>query len=98
MRKLQPESMILNQVRGVLQAYGWYVIRIVQGLGCHRGISDLIAVDKTGNVHFIEIKTKTGRLSEHQEAFKYQIESRGGSYKVIRSYEETLESLRKGGD
>ena len=41
---MKPEAVILNQVRDYLQLNGWYVIRIQQGMGCHKGLSDLICL------------------------------------------------------
>ncbi len=81
------ETVILRQIRNVLQWHGWYVIRIQQGLGCHKGISDLIAI-KRGRVVFVEIKKPSGKLSDHQERFKAAISDRGGEYVVMRSVED----------
>jgi hypothetical protein len=81
------ETVILRQIRNVLQWHGWYVIRIQQGLGCHRGISDLIAVKK-GRTVFIEVKKPSGKLSDHQERFRDAISDRGGEYVVMRSVED----------
>ncbi len=91
-----PESGILNQVKHLLQSYGWYVIRIQQGLGCHRGISDLIAIDRDGNVHFCEIKTPTGKQSEYQQDFQREIELRHGNYHIITSADALWNILREG--
>ena len=81
------EADILSHVRSYLRWAGWYVIRIQQGLGCHKGVSDLIAV-KDGSVYFIEIKTEKGKMSAHQENFKVNIEERGCHYFVVRSLED----------
>ena len=85
---LEPsETVILQQIRKVLQWHGFYCIRIQQGLGCHKGLSDLIAV-KAGHTYFIEVKKPKGKLSEHQERFKAEIEDRGGKYLVMRSADD----------
>jgi len=55
------EGDILKQVRDYLRWRGWLVYRIQQGLGCHRGMSDLICV-KDGRVLFLEIKASQVRL------------------------------------
>jgi Holliday junction resolvase-like predicted endonuclease len=73
------ESQVLDQVRQYLRTLGWYVIRIQQGIACHKGISDLIVV-KDGRTVFLECKTKTGRLSQHQKTFQNEILSRGRRY------------------
>lgn len=80
----QPESLVLEQVREYLRLTGWYVIRVQQGLGAHRGLSDLICV-KDGRTVFVECKTATGKLSEHQQAFREAIKAGGGEYCVARS-------------
>lgn len=81
------ETIILRQIRSFLQWHGWFVIRIQQGLGCHKGISDLIAV-KNGRTVFIEVKKPNGKLSDYQERFKATIEDRRGEYVVMRSVED----------
>ncbi len=81
------ESDVLNQVRDWLRIHGFFVCRIQQGLGAHKGISDLIAV-KDGVTAFVEIKTARGRLSEHQEKFQAQIKMHGGVYIVARCIED----------
>ena len=86
--KKQTESSILSAVRQYLRLKGWFVIRIQQGLGCHKGISDLIALKDGQNTLWIEVKTETGRLSEFQEWFQMDITNHGGTYVVVRSLED----------
>ena len=81
------ESDILGQVRQYLRLKGWLVYRMQQGLGAHRGFPDLVAV-KAGRVLFVEVKTRTGRLSTFQEVFKQEIESQGLRYVVARSVDD----------
>lgn len=83
------EKEIQNEIRRYLQIRGWYVIRIQQGMGAHKGLSDLIAV-KSGRVVFAEIKTPRGRLSEYQERFREEIAAHGGEYAVLRSVEDAM--------
>lgn len=87
------ETVILRQIRECLKFYGWFVIRIQQGLGCHKGISDLIAV-KDGKTVFIEIKKPGGVLSEHQKKFRDDIETHGGKYIVAIDIEDVLAKLK----
>lgn len=81
------EGEILRQVRDYLRWRGWRVYRIQQGLGCHRGMSDLICV-KEGRVLFLEIKAPLGKLSDHQRKFKREIEEAGGIYQWVSSLEQ----------
>lgn len=88
------EKTVKEGVRNFLRFEGWYVINCFQGLGCFPGLSDLICI-KNGIVMFVEIKTATGKLSEHQIKFEYEIESRGGRYFVIRSVDEIIALLKQ---
>jgi len=81
------EGDILKQCRDYLRYRGWFVIRIQQGLGCHKGISDLICV-KGGKVLFLEIKATGGKLSPHQEKFRKDMREHGGAYLWVESLED----------
>lgn len=58
-----------------------------------RGIPDAVFHYK-GHVHYIEFKTPTGRMSEHQKAFEDQCRFDGVDYYVIRDL-DTLDLLIK---
>ncbi len=79
----QPESYILAAVRDALRMQGWSVIRMQQGLGCHKGMADLCAM-KDGRTLWVEVKTPTGRQSEHQKAFEAMVKACGGEYFMAR--------------
>ena len=81
------EADVLSQTREYLRWAGWYVIRIQQGMGCHRGMSDLIAV-KDGIVLFLEIKTERGKLSSYQENFEIELTRKNCNYRVVRNMED----------
>lgn len=89
-RKTKGETGILRAVRDYLRLRGWFVIRMQQGLGCHKGISDLVAV-KEGMTLWIEVKTARGKLSKHQERFREQITDSGCIYVVVRGVEDIIE-------
>lgn len=82
-RGKNPETAISNAVRDCLRAHGWFVVRIQQGLGCHKGISDLVAM-RNGRTVWIEVKTPRGRQSDHQLAFEAAVLEAGGEYIVAR--------------
>lgn len=85
------ETDIRRQVRDYLRIRGWFVFHILQGgVGVYRGITDLIAV-KDGRVLFIELKTKTGRQSDHQRKFQADLEHAGGEYVLCRGVDELRE-------
>ena len=86
----QPETAILRVCAGYLRAAGWFVIRVQQGLGAHKGVSDLICV-RRGRVVFAEVKTAKGRLSDWQDAFRLTITNEGGEYVVLRCLEDAVD-------
>jgi Holliday junction resolvase len=86
----QTENQIQSAIREYLQYKGWFVVRHQQGLGCHRGLSDLTAI-KNGRVIWIEVKTPNGKLSEYQKKFKEEISIHGGTYIVARSIDDVKE-------
>jgi len=89
----QIEKVIKDGVRNILRWERWYVINNFQGMGCAPGMSDLTAI-KDGKVLFIELKTATGRQSDAQLVFQKEIESRGGTYLLIRSVEQMIAYLK----
>lgn len=84
------ETQIRQQVRDYLRIRGWLCVHLLQGLGCYRGLSDLIAV-KGGRVLFIELKTARGRQSDHQKKFQADLEYHGGEYILCRGVEDLQE-------
>ena len=81
------ETDIQNAIREYLRWRGWFVIRHQQGLGCHKGLSDLTAI-KNGKTVYIEVKRPMGKQSEWQLDFQADIEAHGGLYVVARSVED----------
>lgn len=95
MRKVTPEGIVLRAVKEILRMKGWYVMRIQQGMGCHRGISDLIAI-KEGITIYIETKSPNwkGKLNKDQEQFKNEIEDHGGTVLIIDSIDEAMRRIK----
>lgn len=96
-QKQNPETVIQNQIRDLLRMDGWFVIRHQQGMGCHKGLSDLTAI-KDGITIYIEVKTKTGKQSDGQRQFQKDIENHGGTYILARRIEDVepyLTSIKK---
>lgn len=83
------EKEIQNMIREYLRAFGWFVIRHQQGLGCHKGLSDLTAI-KNGRTVYIEVKTPRGSQSDDQIQFQADIELHGGLYILARSVEDVM--------
>jgi Holliday junction resolvase len=87
----QPESVVLDQVRDLLRLRGWLVFRHQQSLGSLKGFPDLTAL-KDGVTIYVECKTATGKLSQHQENIRRDVEWHGGCYVVARGIDD-LEEL-----
>jgi hypothetical protein len=61
--------------------------------GVKPGIFDIMLISPAGVPYFLELKRKTGRLSDAQIAFLDAMEARGVSCKVAWSYEEAIDQL-----
>ncbi len=81
------ERQIRRLIKDYLEAHGWCVIYHLQGLGSFRGLADMQAL-KMGRCIFIELKTKTGRLSEVQMEFQRMVECAGIEYVVVRDIDD----------
>jgi len=53
-----------------------------------KGLPDCVCFLPDGRVDWIEYKAAGGVQSQHQKAFQYQVEKRGGTYRIIRSVAE----------
>lgn len=95
----QPEKVIENQILDYLKIKkifafkvnktGIYdpkkkTFRLNRGRHNMNGISDIIAVVE-GRFVAIEVKTKTGRVSEHQKTFLANVREKGGVGIIARS-------------
>lgn len=56
-----------------------------------RGVSDILGILPDGRFLAIEVKTRTGRVSEYQASFLYEITKNGGVAFVARSVEDVIE-------
>jgi len=90
-KKLTPETLIKRDVRRYLAIRGHFTFPILQGLGAHRGIADIIAC-KNGKTIFLEVKTPRGKQSPDQQEFQRQIESVGGVYIIVRSLDDLIQA------
>jgi len=88
MSKLKPnETDIKRTLRDYLAVKGIYNYALLQGLGSARGLPDRV-MHFDGRVHYLEVKTPTGKLSPYQEAFRDQCSQDFIPYHVIRSLED----------
>ncbi|RPJ58247.1 MAG: VRR-NUC domain-containing protein [Dehalococcoidia bacterium] len=72
------------------------VINHLKKLGMTPGVSDLIII-KDGKTHCLEIKSKTGSLSENQSIFASNAVAAGALYNYCNSFLEVMEILKKWG-
>lgn len=96
-KKLTPETLLKRDVRRYLTMTGYFCFNILQGLGAHKGISDIIAV-RNGQVLFIEVKAPRGVQSPYQIEFERRIKEAGSNYLLIKDINELIvyEKLIKG--
>ena len=59
-----------------------------------KGVSDIICIFNR-QVFFIEVKTKTGKLSEHQKHFIDECNERGVKAFVARSIQDVVDNLKE---
>ena len=85
--KKQPEAGLKKSVRQYLQWNKWYVVNIQGGIFGTKGVSDLIAM-RDGRVLFLEIKTETGKLSDHQKEFARNVHEQGVEYYIVRDLDD----------
>ena len=104
------ESIIQAAIVSALSLAGVYVFMVgndnagkitqaragrLKAMGLRAGISDLVIISSDGRVHFLEVKTATGRLSESQERFSDLCLKKAWPYAVVRSVDEAIDVCRK---
>jgi VRR-NUC domain-containing protein len=65
---------------------------ILVGMGVHPGFADLIVLSQ-GRVLFLEVKSKTGRLSPAQKDFRDAVQAQGFAWALVRSVDDALAAL-----
>jgi len=85
--KNTPENLVKQEIKNYLDLYNWFHFHIRQGLGSYPGTPDRIAM-KNGIVLFIEVKSKTGELSDKQKDFMRDTQCHGCHYIIARGYED----------
>jgi len=100
----QIEKSILQYLNTILGAFAWKnqttgifdpkkkVFR--SNKNSIKGVSDIICIYRK-QVIFIEVKSKTGRLSEHQKIFINRCNSLGVRAFVARSIQDVVEQLKE---
>ncbi|MDW8760056.1 VRR-NUC domain-containing protein [Streptococcus suis] len=96
---MEKEHKIQNDIRVGLTEVGCLVFRANVGkvrtadgryfdTGLPKGFTDLFGFRPDGQIFFIEVKNKTGRVRPEQEKFIEQMKKRGALAGVARSVED----------
>jgi hypothetical protein len=88
----QSETDVKRAVKAYLEAFGWFVYHNLQGIGCYRGLADLVAIRRGRHV-YVECKSYRGRQSDWQRDFQTKLEAAGGEYRLVRDLAD-IEDLR----
>ena len=65
---------------------------ILVGMGVHAGFADLIVLCE-GRVLFLELKSRKGKLSPTQEAFRDAVLAQGHGWALVRNLDDALGAL-----
>lgn len=69
----------------------------MKGDGAQAGFPDLIVIAPGGKTLFLEVKTKSGKLSEAQKDFANDLQMMGHNYAVVRSIEDARAAFDRAG-
>lgn len=88
-------NVIQRQVMRLLAWHGFFVFPNIQSALSYNGISDLTAI-KDGITYWIEIKRPVGdKQNDYQKDFQADVESHGGRYLIIHSFDEAEVLVKK---
>lgn len=88
------EKEITREIRAYLKIRGVFHWKVFQTLGSTVGCPDILGIYK-GKFLGIEVKTKSGKLSERQALFIEQINMEGGLAFVARSVDDVIQELER---
>jgi Holliday junction resolvase len=87
------EKEITREIRAYLKIRGIFHWKVFQTLGSTPGCPDILGIYK-GRMLGIEVKTKSGKLTERQALFIESINMEGGIGFMARSVEDVMEALK----
>lgn len=87
------EAEITKEIRGYLNYKGIYHWKVWQGPMSKAGVSDILGILPDGRLLAIEVKTKTGKLTQHQADFLQTIRIRNGVAFIARSVDDLIKYL-----
>jgi hypothetical protein len=95
LRRVAPDVMVFHIPNGGLR--GKREAARLKWQGVLAGLPDLCLIAPVGRVFFMELKTKTGRLSADQKAIHGWLSAIGVSCAVIRSIDDARNALKAWG-
>jgi hypothetical protein len=96
LRMVLPVGAIVHHSANEQRSGGRVAQGIALGMGVHPGFADLIVLC-AGRVLFLELKSKTGRLSPEQVTFRAAALDQGHGWALVRSLDDALTALAEWG-
>lgn len=89
------ESELHQKIEAELKARRWLFIhsRTDRATTTEKGIPDFVIFPGHGKAIFVEVKTKTGKLSPEQRAWQYCAEILGYNFHIVRSLKDFLAAI-----
>ncbi len=87
------EKDLHSQIESDLRGRRWLYVhsRTDQKTTTAKGVPDFICFPPNGKGFFVEVKTRVGKLTPEQQAFKFVAELSGYRYEIVRSFKEWLQ-------
>lgn len=80
------ERVLQRKIIDYLKNSGILVVKVDSS--STRGFPDLTVILPSGEVHFVELKTRTGRLSIHQQRLHQKMKEQNANVHILRSLDE----------
>lgn len=96
LRMVLPVGAIVHHSANEQRTGGRVAQGIALGMGVHPGFADLIILCER-RVLFLELKSKTGRLSPDQVTFRAAALEQGHGWSLVRSLDDALSALSEWG-
>ena len=93
MNRMTPENSVKSVVKDYLDMKGILHWQNMAGIGSVRGLPDRFALHK-GILYAIEVKSKSGKVSDYQADFLVRINRAGGVPIVVRSLDDLMKIIK----